>query len=174
VAVPRSSRERNRITRDFISGGVGRLNVPGGGATAALATAPGTTARQAWVAWLKPVFAGCDSAYFTGTYSDDYGLSHGCTLPRNVHKDFRRFLVDLKLDDRAFISGVEHHRYRDVLHLHAIVRGAFSDDQLRALKAAWALERGHARVLPVLDGCESYVTKYALKGDTESFDWNLR
>lgn len=168
-----ASRHEARRVRDFITGGMGRLDVPDAGRLRTLATAPGTTAREAWVNWLAPVFAGCDSAYFTGTYGDEYGLSHGLTLARNVHKDFRRFLVERGLDDRPFISGVEHHRYRDVLHLHAIVRGSFTPDELKLLKAYWAQERGHARALPVLDGCASYVTKYALKGDTESFDWNL-
>jgi hypothetical protein len=94
-------------------------------------------------------------------------------LPRNVHKDFRSFLVAQGLTDREFINGVEHHRYRDVLHLHAVISGEFSEWDRAWLKASWAAERGHARVLPVLDGCASYVTKYALKGDTESFDWNI-
>jgi len=111
--------------------------------------------------------------YFTGTYSDDYGTRHGLMLPRNVHKDFRRWLVEQGLTAHPFINGVEHHKYRDILHLHAVVQGDFTEADMRLLRAYWQADRGHARALPVLDGCASYVTKYALKGDTDSFDWNL-
>lgn len=156
------------------SGSVGApeaARAPLGGA-GELLLAPGTTARDAWIAWLSPLFAGTQSCYFTGTYSDDYGLPNGLMLARNVHKDFRRFLDSFGYEGR-FINGVEHHQYRDVLHLHAILEGPFTDEQMRWVKRWWASERGHARALPVLDGCASYVTKYALKGDTESFDWRL-
>jgi len=132
--------------------------------------------RKAWIAWLAPHFQSTDegtSAYLTGTYSDEYGYQNGLTLSRNVHKDLRRFLDETSLSDSDFICGVEEHRFRDILHLHAIIQGSFTRDQLKHLKSWWAAQRGHARVLPVLDGCASYVTKYALKGDTESFDWRL-
>jgi len=150
----------------------------GGGRPAAsqtLLTVAGTNAREAWVAWLQPRFMaseGTTSAYFTGTYGDDYGFRYGLTLPRNVHRDFRRFLDELQIPT-DFICGVERHRFRDVLHLHGIIQGNFTAEHLAHLKGMWAATRGHARVLPVLDGCASYVTKYALKGDTESFDWRL-
>jgi len=111
--------------------------------------------------------------YFTGTYSDDYGMRHGLMLARNVHKDFRRFLIEQRLTGHAFINGVEAHKYRDVLHLHAVVQGDFTQRDMGLLKAYWEADRGFARALPVLDGCASYVTKYALKGDSDSFDWNL-
>lgn len=132
--------------------------------------------REAWIKWLAPHFApsgGGTAAYLTGTYSDEYGFPNGLTLPRNVHKDLRRFLDEVSLAESDFICGVEPHRYRDVLHLHAIISGSFTPDQLQHLKLWWSAQRGHSRVLPVLDGCASYVTKYALKGDCESFDWRL-
>lgn len=156
----------------------GRGSAGGGGADApSLLLARGATPRDAWVAWLAPHFTGNDSAYFTGTYSDDYGYSNGLMLPRNVHKDFERFMCDegglLRVDERRFIVGVERHAYRDILHLHGIIEGPFTPDELRWLKRLWSLNRGHARVLPVQDGCASYVTKYALKGDTDSFEWRL-
>lgn len=137
-----------------------------------LLVAPGSTAQSAWVAWLAPTFAGNDSCYFTGTYSDKYGVPNGLMLPRNVHKDFTRFLESFQFEG-DFIIGVERHRYRDVLHLHAILEGPFTPAQMRWVKEWWQAQRGHARALPVLDGCESYVTKYALKGDTDSFEWRL-
>jgi len=71
------------------------------------------------------------------------------------------------------VVGIEQHQYRDILHLHAILEGSFSQEQLTWTKAWWESERGFARALPVLDGCESYVTKYALKGDTDAFEWSL-
>lgn len=133
--------------------------------------------RAAWVDWLAPVFADTDSAYFTGTYSDDYGIPNGLMLSRNVHKDVLRFLdreIHADFARRPFICGVEKHLYRDVLHWHGIIQGPFTQDELAYLKGMWAATRGHARVLPVTDGCASYVTKYALKGDTDSFEWRLR
>lgn len=169
-----ASRHERRIERDFITGGVGLL-VPRNDEThagAAAACAGVGTAREGWVRWLAPRFPE-GAAYFTGTYSDDYGTAHGLMLARNVHHDFRRFLVECGFMGTEFINGVEQHRYRDVLHLHAVIAGDFDDLDRRLLKARWERERGFARVLPVLDGCASYVTKYALKGDTQSFDWNL-
>lgn len=135
----------------------------------------GRDVRGAWCDWLTPRF-GNGSAYITGTYSDEYGFPHGLMLPRNVHKDVLRFMSDggfLDLENRSYICGVEKHRYRDVLHWHGIIAGDFGADDLRYLQALWAAERGFARVLPVTDGCASYVTKYALKGDTDSFEWRL-
>lgn len=143
------------------------------GAATSLLLAPGCTPRDAWVAWLSPRFSDNDSAYFTGTYSDDYGFENGLMLVRNVHKDFLRFLRSNRLAGRNFICGVEQHQYRDILHLHGIIEGPFSTEQRQTLKALWSAERGFARVLPVLDRCASYVTKYALKGDTDSFEWSL-
>lgn len=168
----RKSREQMRVERDFITGGTGQLVARRGVDAAASAAEGAPDARSAWIQWLAPRF-GTGSAYFTGTYTDDYGLAYGCTLPRNVHRDFRRFLVERSLTGHEFITGVERHRYRDVLHLHAVIAGEFSDVERELLKAEWTVTRGFARVLPVLDGCASYVTKYAMKGDTESFDWNL-
>lgn len=170
----RKSRHQLRFERDFITGGQGLL-VPRdctAHAEAARAVAGAATPREAWVRWLAPRFPQ-GSAYFTGTYTDDYGTAHGLMLARNVHKDFRRFLVERALTGHEFICGVEQHRYRDVLHLHAVIHGDFTDLDRRLLAAEWQRERGFARVLPVLDGCASYVTKYALKGDTQCFDWNL-
>jgi hypothetical protein len=165
---------QRRLERDFITGGTGLLVPRQGNDLGAAAASEAATARQAWVAWLAPRFPQ-GSAYFTGTYSDEYGVPHGLMLARNVHHDFRRFLVERGLMAAEFINGVEQHAYRDssVLHCHAIIQGEFSDIDRRLLKAEWAATRGYARVLPVLDGCASYVTKYALKDDTYNFDWNL-
>lgn len=144
-----------------------------GGAGGGLILAAGTTPREAWVSWLSPVFAGSDSCYFTGTYSDDYGYPNGLMASRNVHKDFRRFLESFDYSGQ-YIVGVEPHAWRDILHLHAILEGPMTEEQMRWVKLHWSTERGHARALPVLDGCESYITKYALKGDTDNFEWRLR
>ena len=143
----------------------------GGAGRSRHADASAPTVREAWVEWLAPAFAG-GGCYFTGTYSDEYGMAHGLMLPRNVHKDFRAFLKELGLDDH-YIVGVEQHRFRSVLHLHAIIAGDWTPDQLHFLKRWWQIDRGFARSLPVLDGCASYVTKYALKGDTDCFEWRL-
>lgn len=169
-----TSRYQRRLEKDFITGGVGLLVPRTTTAQAELAEgcAGAGSPREAWLRWLAPRFP-AGSLYFTGTYCDTYGRDNGLMLARNVHHDFRRFLVDHGLMDAEFINGVEQHKYRDILHLHAIIAGEFTDLEKWFLKAAWARSRGHARVLPVLDGCASYVTKYALKDDTLSFDWNL-
>jgi len=122
---------------------------------------------------LAPHFQGNESAYFTGTYSDDYGFPHGLMAVRNVVKDWRSFLKGLGFDGE-WMLGVEKHQYRDILHVHAIVSGPYSQEDRERLRGWWAVDRGHARVLPVLDGCASYVTKYALKGDCEGFEWFFR
>lgn len=158
------------------SGAAPAIAQPAGGAPlplgSSLLLSSGATARDAWIQWLQPVFAGRDSCYFTGTYSDEYGYCNGLMLQRNVHKDFVRFLDSFGFD-RRWVVGIEQHQYRDILHLHAILEGSFSQEQLTWTKAWWESERGFARALPVLDGCESYVTKYALKGDTDAFEWSL-
>lgn len=141
--------------------------------------AAGLTARDAWVRWLRPQFADSEAAYFTGTYNDEYGYDYGLTLNRNVQKDFERFLDMAGLADRDFVCGVEAHRFRDVLHCHAIIEGPISGQHRMVLKELWQYgggrfgRRGFAKVYPVLDGCESYVTKYALKGDTDNFSFRL-
>lgn len=148
----------------------------GAGGARGLLTATGSTPREAWIRWLAPTFADNDSCYFTGTYSDAYGFPNGLTLPRNVHKDYLRFADAhgfLSLDDRRYILGIERHEFRDILHFHGIIEGPFSPDEMRYLKTMWQMQRGWAKALPVLDGCSSYVTKYALKGDTECFEMRL-
>lgn len=176
------TRHAARLERDFIQGGTGLLvpreSEPEYAATPLLANRRSperaATPHEAWIRWLAPHFR-LGSAYFTGTYGDEYGLPNGLMLARNVHHDFRRFLIERGLMGHEFINGVEQHKYRDgnVLHCHAIIQGDFTDVDRGLLKAEWQADRGYARVLPVLDGCASYVTKYALKGDTEHFDWNL-
>jgi len=127
--------------------------------------------RESWVSYLTPHFPN-GSCYFTGTYSDEYGFGHALMCPENVQKDFRKWLKMWGIS-ADYICAVEKHRYRDILHLHAVIAGDFSPEQLRFLKNDWGLDRGFARSLPVLDGCVSYVTKYALKDSVESFDWRL-
>lgn len=151
-----------------------------GGAKPAAAGAGGrpATVRDTWVRWLAPHFADNDSCYFTGTYSDDYGVPYGLMLPRNVVKDWLRFLDGdtgfLDLTERKFIIGIEKHAFRNVLHFHGIIEGPLTEDERRYLKLCWhASQRGFCKPLPVLDGCASYVTKYALKGDTDTFEWRL-
>jgi hypothetical protein len=120
---------------------------------------------------LEPLFADSQSLYLTGTYCDEYGLAHGCMLTRNVHKDFFRFLKEIGFRG-ACVVGVEPHRDRDIKHLHAILRGPFVSEKITLIGRGWEDSgRGWARALPVLDKCVSYVTKYALKGDSDAFEF---
>ncbi len=128
--------------------------------------------QQAYVWWMAPVFTGNESCYFTGTYNDVYGHRHGMTHVGNVHEDVRRFLrCELQETGRRYVCGVERHRWRDILHWHGIIEGPVDETFRRWLKQWWALDRGFARALPVQDGCASYITKYALKGDADWFDF---
>lgn len=183
---PHATRVRNRLAREaahtrLVAAQVAALSsepatgepLPAAPALGASTRARGAGAvRSAWIDWLAPVFSDNGSCYFTGTYSDAYGEPHGLMAVRNVMKDFARWLAWWDFGGR-YIVGVEKHRYRDILHLHAIIEGPFSAEQMELLKHYWQHERGFARALPVLDGCSSYVTKYALKGDSDSFDWRL-
>jgi len=127
--------------------------------------------RSAWISFLSPIFP-VGSCYFTGTYSDEYGFGHALMVPDNVQRDFRKWLKQWGISSE-YIVAVERHKWRDILHLHAIIAGDFSPLQLKCLEQDWGIDRGYARSLPVLDGCVSYVTKYALKDSVESFDFRL-
>lgn len=122
-----------------------------------------------WVVLVGNELRGKELRFFTGTYSDSYGMSHGCMLPRNVQADFKRALKSAGLDDAAFICAVEPHRDRAVLHLHALVEASEAD--ARVLQHVWA-ERGWSSAPAVTDGGLSYCCKYALKSSTpDSFEW---
>ena len=107
--------------------------------------------------------------FFTGTYSDEYGMSHGLMLPRNVQADFKRAVRDAGLTDSGFSCSVEPHRLRAVLHLHALIEA--TEAEAAALEAVWR-ERGWCSAPECTDGGFSYCCKYALKSSTaDSFDW---
>jgi hypothetical protein len=111
--------------------------------------------------------------FFTGTYSDAYGYSHGLMLPRNAQADFRRFLKSQGLGDASFACAVEDHACRAIVHLHALIAVRSIADMDR-IHAAWASDRGLASAPPCTDGGLSYVCKYALKGDeVDRFDWRF-
>jgi len=176
LILPRASDARRNSNRQLafgVTGTPGARDAEGdraAGVPAAVVLAKDV--RVAWVEWLAPNFANGEACYFTGTYSDDYGLANGLMLARNVHKDWARFLEAFGFEGK-WICGVEQHRYRDILHLHAILGGEWSEVERKLIKAWWSVDRGHAKSLPVLDKCASYVTKYALKHDTDSFEWRL-
>lgn len=133
---------------------------------------PREAVRSVWLDWLNPFFRE-GSVYFTGTYSDTYGYQNGLTLQRNVAKDVERFLKRCGCDDAAYVIGVERHQFRDVLHFHGVFGPVGVSLDRDYLAGVWAATRGHCKALPVKDGCLSYVTKYALKGDFDAFYWRL-
>jgi len=169
------SREQRRMVKDFIHGGRGGLALGSElehERRIAEIDYRVKDVRGLWLAWIAPRFKE-GAVYFTGTYSEEYGYANGLMSARNVHKDFRRFLAEHGMTNVEFVNGVEKHQYRDILHCHGIIAGEFTDLDRYLLDAEWQRDRGFCRVLPVLDGCASYVTKYALKNDTDNFDWNL-
>jgi hypothetical protein len=128
--------------------------------------------RDAWVDLVTGRLAGQEVCFFTGTYRDDYGFSMGLMAARNVQRDFRRFLKEQGLEAIDWVCAVEPHRYRVILHLHALLAGV---DPRRSdeLKRAWDLSRGWSTAPVCTDGGISYTCKYALKAaEADSFAWS--
>jgi hypothetical protein len=124
---------------------------------------------ESWVRLVQENLVDRPLVFFTGTYSDAYGMSHGLMLPRNVQADFKRALKRAGLGDRAYINAVEPHRLRSVLHCHALVEATESEATL--LRHVWD-ERGWSSAPECTDGGVSYCCKYALKSSTaDAFDW---
>jgi len=114
------------------------------------------------------------SCFFTGTYRDEYGYSHGLMLGRNALKDFKRFLKSEGLEFQPWVCVAEEHKTgRDILHVHALIGGITGDSELERLRVSWGATRGYAKSVPLLDGGVRYCSKYALKNqDASLFDWS--
>ena len=133
---------------------------------------------SAWVQLLAPRFDADGTVNLTGTYRDDYGLSHGLMLPRNVVRDFTRAIDYMRPDESLpWAIGVERHNTgRDVLHFHAMVGGDWTQDECDRLKAYWTYTRGWAVAKPVVEvgGCVAYCAKHLLKrGSADNFEFEL-
>jgi hypothetical protein len=133
---------------------------------------------EAWADFLSPHFADGEACNLTGTYSDDYGYSHGLMLTRNVIADFQRFRRKLGRGSSPACIGVEYHptTHRAILHFHAMLGGSWSDSDLRSAQAEWVISRGwcHAKRVEGRAGCVEYAAKHLLKqGDADSFDFML-
>jgi len=132
--------------------------------------------QEAWCSMVQEHMSGDGDCFFTGTYSDGYGYAHGLMKSHNVLKDFKRFLASVDLDTSSWVCAVELHKFRDILHVHALISGAGDFDARVVLEQFW---RSSGRGLlvtaaPLLDRGVSYCTKYALKGqDAATFDWSF-
>jgi len=133
---------------------------------------------DSWGDFLAPHFADGNAVHFTGTYSDEYGYSHGLMLVRNVMSDFvafRRTLTRHELPSTPGCVGVEYHPSgRKILHLHALLGGSWDADARQYLESLWRRDRGWARATEVKDrtDCIAYAAKHLLKqGDTDAFDF---
>jgi hypothetical protein len=129
---------------------------------------------DSWADFLDPHFGNGGACNLTGTYSDEYGYSHGLMLPRNVITDFRAFLRSQGLIGRSYCIGVEYHptTHRAILHFHAMISGDFTDQDLDNLQAMFTATRGWAKAKPVTDrhGCARYAAKHLLKqGAADNF-----
>jgi hypothetical protein len=129
--------------------------------------------------WMAPVFVPGLAAQMHLTYSDEYGYSHGCMLPRNVLRDFSRFLGRLGRRGSDYLVGVEVHpqTHRTVLHLHAVVGGVWTRNNLVDAATLWSGTRGYCRIQQVLDDNWSlrYTMKHAAKqGREDSLFWQRR
>lgn len=126
---------------------------------------------KSWVTMVSDKLGDLPLVFFTGTYSDAYGMSHGLMLPRNVQADFKRALRDAGLADRRYINAVEPHRLRSVLHCHALIEASEADAAV--LQAVWD-KRGWSSAPRCTDGGVSYCCKYALKSaSADAFDWRF-
>lgn len=127
--------------------------------------------RDAWVELVRSKMAGEDVCFFTGTYRDDYGYSFGLMKAHNVQRDWRRFLREQGLEDNSWVCAVESHKYRVVLHLHALLAGV-SQERADQLAHAWNESRGWSSAPRCTDGGVAYTCKYALKAaEGDSFEW---
>jgi len=170
VIRPMSQGERNGFTQRDVD----RESRP--------AALPRTEANRAllssWVALLAPRFDAEGTVNLTGTYRDDYGLSHGLMLPRNVIRDFTRAIAYMRPHEfLPWALGVERHNTgRDVLHFHAMIGGDWTEAECDRLKAYWTYSRGWAVAKPVADlgGCVAYCAKHLLKrGAADNFEFQL-
>lgn len=119
-----------------------------------------------WVTFLWPLFSGSTALNMTGTYSDDYGYSHGCMLPRNVEADFKRFLRSIGRSSVPWVLGIERHPSgRDVLHFHAMIGGGWDEAGMTQAAALWRHSRGWSccRAVTNKAGATAYVTKHLMK-----------
>lgn len=116
---------------------------------------------SAYADWLASYGLG---TYVTLTYRDDYWYkvrrwSTGSRVStRAVLSDVRTFFRAAGYSGRYFVC-VEN-TDRAIPHIHGVMDGGITRSNLWLL---WHRSRGAARVLPVTDGCESYVSKYVLK-----------
>lgn len=161
--------------RELEQPGAGGAAPTAGAEAAPVATMPSSRAEvhAAWAQMLSGYFPdGSDSAYVTLTWSDDYARRHHVHGPKSALRDVRAYLQDIGV--RQFYLAVEQTDRANVPHVHGIIRiGGMSTRKW--LWGQWfATRKSMARILPVQDGCLSYVTKYVLKDNTAtSLDWQL-
>lgn len=129
----------------------------------------------AWCDMVESRMSGSGDCFFTGSYSDSYGYAHGLMKSHNVIKDFIRFMTYQGLEDHNWVCAVELHKYRDILHLHALISGLGDFSDRVNLEHSWrASQRGfQVTAEPLLDRGIAYCTKYALKGQNAAdFEWS--
>jgi hypothetical protein len=151
------------------AGGAGQPKVAGSSS----ATGARSPLHAAWADMLAPYFPdGSDAAYVTFTWSDEYSRRHHVHGAKSAIADVQRFLGDLNI--RQWFLSVEQTDRLNVPHVHGIIRLGDSMPRRYAWEQWWASRKSLARILPVQDGCLSYVTKYVLKDQTATtVEWRL-
>jgi hypothetical protein len=113
------------------------------------------------------------NTYVTLTWSDEAAERMHVAGASSAVRAFKQFMRDMGV--RQFFVAVEGHKNREVPHVHAVVQ--YHGQRTDMWKRWWELTKSMAKVLPVEDGCLSYVTKYIMKdrSDTGGFttDWCL-
>ncbi|CAK0743165.1 hypothetical protein CCP3SC15_1240007 [Gammaproteobacteria bacterium] len=125
---------------------------------------------QEWAAYLSGV--GFDT-YVTVTWSDGAADKFHVDGARSAMREFRRFMAEMGI--KKWYAVVEGHKERAVPHIHAVVK--YGGRRTVMWQKWWGETNSMARILPITDGCFSYVSKYILKdgGDTGGFttEWRI-
>ena len=139
--------------------------------------------QEAWVQWLQGQGLG---TYVTLTWSDEVALRDGLAYrdregkvyghpsSRIVALQHTRSWASRHGYDYRYFFASEVGYGRDIPHVHGMMEAMSRQERYR-LWAHWFATKGLAVVLPVTDGCESYVSKYILKDDrcdTVEFSFN--
>jgi hypothetical protein len=123
-----------------------------------------------WAEWLSGQGL---NVYVTLTWSDDAADERHIDSPTSALRDFRALMRKFKV--RKYYVAVEGHKERTVPHIHAVIR---YDGSMKAMwEYYWNTRHSMARILPVMDGCFSYVAKYIMKDKTDTggltTEWRL-
>jgi hypothetical protein len=114
--------------------------------------------------------------FFTGTFKDSFRRDAAI-------KSFYRWLNSvcwlkgIDLDKKGYAWFLEWHKWRDVPHIHALLRlpGLRTNDKLRSLWRPWFVHYGRCQVERYNEemGAGFYLSKYMVKDTFGRGDWDI-